>query len=203
MEPILQDIQTYYTDKFEEHGPTARGVDWRDEGSQELRFEQLLRITEGLADFSLLDYGCGYGALLTRHTPPGMTSYTGFDLSEVMVGHAREAHGDGTRVFTSDRADLKPADIVVASGIFNVRLGHTTLEWRDYVLRTMDDINSLARGGFAFNMLTTYSDRDRMRPDLHYMEPAEVFDRCVRNYSRRTALLHDYGLYEFTILVRK
>ena len=42
-----------------------------------------------------------------------------------------------------------------------------------------------------------------MRPDLYYPDPGAVFDRCMRRYSRHVALLHDYGLYEFTILVRK
>jgi hypothetical protein len=30
-----------------------------------------------------------------------------------------------------------------------------------------------------------------------------IFDICKRKFSRNVALLHDYGLYEFTILVRK
>ena len=42
-----------------------------------------------------------------------------------------------------------------------------------------------------------------MRPDLYYADPCELFDRCKRRYSRNVALLHDYDLYEFTILVRK
>jgi hypothetical protein len=49
-------------------------------------------------------------------------------------------------------------------------------------------------------MLTKYSGADRMaqRPDLYY-----GFDFCKRRFSRNVALLHDYGLYDFTILVRK
>ena len=42
-----------------------------------------------------------------------------------------------------------------------------------------------------------------MRGHLYYADPASVFDLCMRRYSRHVALLHDYGLYEFTILVRK
>lgn len=30
-----------------------------------------------------------------------------------------------------------------------------------------------------------------------------LFDLCKRRYSKNVALLHDYGLYEFTILIRK
>jgi hypothetical protein len=60
---------------------------------------------------------------------------------------------------------------------------------------------SLSRRGFSFNMLTAYSDEDKKRPDLYYASPAGFFEYC-RRYSKRVALLHDYPLYEFTIIVR-
>jgi len=41
------------------------------------------------------------------------------------------------------------------------------------------------------------------RPDLYFGDPLLYFDFCKRNFSRNVALLHDYGLYDFTILVRK
>ena len=34
-------------------------------------------------------------------------------------------------------------------------------------------------------------------------DPAFFFDWCKRNFSRHVSLLHDYGLYEFTLLTRK
>jgi hypothetical protein len=42
-----------------------------------------------------------------------------------------------------------------------------------------------------------------MRSDLHYADPGRLFDYCKRRFARNVALLHDYGLYEFTLLVRK
>jgi len=42
-----------------------------------------------------------------------------------------------------------------------------------------------------------------MREDLYYADPCFIFDYCKRNFSRNVALLHDYELYEFTIIVRK
>jgi hypothetical protein len=42
-----------------------------------------------------------------------------------------------------------------------------------------------------------------MRADLFYADPCVYFDLCKRRYSRQVALLHDYGLYEFTLIVRK
>ena len=95
------------------------------------------------------------------------------------------------------------ADYGIASGIFNVRLRRNDAEWRDYLEDTLDGLDLTSRRGFAFNCLTSYSDADKMRDYLYYADPCTLFDLCKRRYSRYVALLHDYGLYEFTILVRK
>ncbi|MGR9969871.1 hypothetical protein ACUOIB_23760, partial [Escherichia coli] len=68
---------------------------------------------------------------------------------------------------------------------------------------TLDSLDRFSRRGFSFNCLTSYSDEDRKRDYLYYADPCQLFDLCKRRYSRQVALLHDYGLYEFTILVRK
>jgi hypothetical protein len=61
---------------------------------------------------------------------------------------------------------------------------------------------NLSLKGMAFNALTSYSDPEFMKPDLYYPDPLQVFDFCKRNLSKQVALLHDYGIYDFTILVR-
>jgi hypothetical protein len=94
-------------------------------------------------------------------------------------------------------------DYGVASGIFNVRMERTDAEWQAYLEATLDQLDRTSRLGFAFNCLSSYSDADRMRPDLYYADPCRLFDLCKRRYAKNVALLHDYGLYEFTILVRK
>jgi hypothetical protein len=78
-------------------------------------------------------------------------------------------------------------------------------EWRGMVTDTLRRMDRLCTKGFSFNMLTSYSDAERMaqRPDLFYGDPLFFFDFCKRNFSRNVALLHDYGIYDFTILVRK
>ena len=129
--------------------------------------------------------------------------YRGFDVSAAMLEYARRAHEDAPRVVFTDREDeLEPVDFTVASGIFNVRLHVTDEDWREYVEATLEKLAALSTRGFAFNMLTSYSDADKMRPDLYYGDPRWFFDHCKRRYSRNVALLHDYGLYEFTMIVR-
>jgi len=153
-------------------------------------------------EFSIVDYGCGYGALVEfLDARGGRFDYLGFDVSREMVEEAGRRHGG--RRFTDDEEKLEPADFAVASGIFNVKLDTSNEEWTRYVLHTLQKLDRLGARGFAFNMLTSYSDADKMRADLYYGDPLMLFDHCKRNFSRQVALLHDYGLWEFTILVRK
>ena len=94
------------------------------------------------------------------------------------------------------------ADFTLASGIFNVRLDQPNDSWALYMFETIDKLVQLSRHGIAFNALTSHSDPDRMRLDLYYADPAAIIDRCLRHYSRDVVLLHDYELYEFTVIVR-
>jgi SAM-dependent methyltransferase len=202
-DPIRSAVADYYTAKVREHGPTARGVDWNGEESQELRFAQLLRVADGLErPFSLLDYGCGYGALADWLERRGIAvDYRGFDLSDDMVRHARVRRPHAA--VTTREDELEPADVAVASGIFNVRLDVDDARWADYVEGVIRTLDRLGTRGIAFNMLTSWSDPPFMRDDLFYGDPCAYFSLCKRELSRHVALLHDYGLYEFTIIVRK
>lgn len=202
---ILEQVSAYYSGKIAEHGPVPAGVDWNSLASQELRFAQLLKLPDPNAAFSLNDYGCGYGALCGYLGARGFEcDYMGYDISEQMVAKARGLYGklDRCKFITSSRMD-RIADYTVASGLFNVRGNVTDRDWRVYILETLSLLDEGSAGGFAFNCLTIHSDRERMRPDLYYADPCELFDHCRRKFSRSIALLHDYGLYEFTILVRK
>ncbi len=120
----------------------------------------------------------------------------------VQAAQSRLGHHPQAR-FTSDRSSLQPADYALASGPFNVKLGTPEADWKSYVHNCLDELNALGRLGFAFNLLTAYSDLDRQRPDLYYADPCEYFQLCKTRYSRNVALLHDYNLHEWTILVRK
>ncbi len=204
-DPVLREVDRYYTAKIEEHGPSPRGVDWSSSESQQLRFSQLLKVCTTTDKFSLNDFGCGYGALLAYMASQGMNvEYRGFDISQRMIDAARNFNRDAPNAaFFTDPDQLESADYTVASGIFNVRLDTPIDQWAQYMLRTIDTLSRLSSRGFAFNALTRYSDAGRMRADLYYADPAFFFDYCKTVISRHVALLHDYGLYEFTIIVRK
>lgn len=200
----MQQAADYYTARLEEYGPTYRGVDWNSLESQHLRFDQLLRIC-GSAAVDVNDYGCGYGALAEYLAASGAQfRYTGYDAAPAMIAAARERSGGDARCrFTADRSAVEPRPFTVASGVLNVKQDAGDAEWWTYVTGVLDDLARLSERGFAFNLLTAYSDDDRRRARLFYASPEEVFRYCAARFSRHVAVLHDYPLYEFTVLVRK
>lgn len=204
-EKILRSVARYYSEKLARFGASPRGVDWNSAESQELRFAQLSLLLPESMPFSLNDLGCGYGALLGFLTARGFdVDYRGFDVSADMVRVARERNQQWRNAaFCESARPATAADYSVASGIFNVRIGFADAQWLAYVDATLDELNRASRRGFAFNCLTRYSDPERRRPDLYYGDPCRFFDRCMTRYAPHVTLLHDYGLYEFTIIVRK
>ena len=200
-------LNEYFTEKLETFGATAKGVDYNGEQARQTRFAELVKIINPSKPFSIIDYGCGYGAMYEYLHEKGWDfEYYGVDLIEKMVTAGREKYASFSNAhFTTDEQELPVADYLVAAGIFNIKLESPYGEWQSFICETLPRMNALCSKGFSFNMLTKYSDADRMaeRPDLFYGDPLFFFDFCKRNFSRNVALLHDYGLYDFTILVRK
>jgi SAM-dependent methyltransferase len=200
-------LNEYFTEKLETFGATAKGVDYNGEQAQQIRFSELVRIINPVSKFSVIDYGSGYGAMFEYlYARNWSFEYYGVDIIEKMVIAGREKYKAFPNAhFTTDEKELPVADYLVAAGIFNIKLDSAHDGWKAFVCETLPRMNAFCSKGFAFNMLTKYSDENRMsqRPDLFYGDPLFFFDFCKRNFSRNVALLHDYGLYDFTILVRK
>jgi len=203
--PFFAEIASYYNLKLSKNGETPQGVDWNGLASQEQRFDQLCKIIPDKNYFSLNDLGCGYAALLDYLQKRQLACrYIGIDISEKMIDAAKRRHDKykDARFIINSKPD-KISDFSIASGIFNVRLKKNDLEWFSYMRCVLDNLNFASARGFAFNCLTAFSESDKKKDYLYYAEPFSLVQLCMQRYSRNVALLHDYGLYEFTILVRK
>lgn len=198
------EISEYYTNKINLYGATGKGVDWSSEESQIIRFDQLSKVLEEESG-SIIDFGCGYGAYFDYLKNKGFeNTYYGIDISDAMLSKATEKFQlrKGLELF-SDLREVGKKDYVIASGIFNIRNGTSDENWIDYVESLLLKFDQYSNKGFAFNMLTSYSDEALMKDYLFYANSLKIFDLCKRKYSKNVALLHDYKLYEFTIIVRK
>ena len=201
---ILSEVAQYYSAKLETHGPTPQGVDWNGSESHQLRHRQFLRLLAESPHASVIDLGCGFGDFLTFLRDNGhQGALIGYDIAAGMIEKARSLHGEGEdRRWHVGAEPRESADFAIASGIFNVKGDVSNDVWIGYVHRTIDVLAQAGRLGFAFNILSLSSDPDRRRANLYYADPAQMLGHCLSRYGRSVALLQDYGLYEFTVLVR-
>ncbi len=201
---IYEKVHSYYKEKFEKFGCTAKGVDWGNEEAQRISFEQLVKILPDnkKVSFSLLDYGAGYGALYPYVKKLYKNCiYTGFDINEKAIASANKEFPEAEWI--SEPPENREFDYVISCGIFSVRPGIPYILWEAYIEYELEKMNKMAKKGFAFNMLTKYSDPLKVKDYLYYADPCYYFHLCKTKYGKRVLLNHAYPRYEFTIMVNK
>jgi SAM-dependent methyltransferase len=203
MKRLYKDIDNYYSEKIKIHGATPKGVDWNNEESQFIRFEQLSKIIDFNSSV-LNEIGCGYGAYLEYLAQYHKTiKYRGYDLSNEMIKEAFKKYPNNKFFHISNLDEIQNAEYTVSSGIFNVKMNYSETKWLSYILASLKQIDLKSDKGFSFNMLTKYSEKKYMRNNLYYADPLFFFDYCKKNFSINVSLIHDYNLWEFTILIKK
>lgn len=200
---MIDKLNTYYRANLASHGAGAKGVGWKNEEAQQVRFEQLQKVIY-TDDFSLNDAGCGVGDLVSslRSVHHNVT-YQGYDLMPEMVEGAKAKFPNEQFFLVKSLDEMQVADYSIASGILNLKFDYSELKWKEYILETIAILDQKSRLGFSFNALTKYSDKEFMKPELYYSDPLWLFDYCKIHFAKNVALLHDYSQYDFTILVKK
>lgn len=200
-------LYDFYKTNLNQHGSNARGVGWKNEEAQTIRFWQLYKLMVLSDSFSLNDLGCGVGDfvgfLLERKTN---FEYRGYDLLEEMVQLAKKKYEKCTPTTfecVNHAGEMRVADFTIASGIFNIKFEMSEEEWLKKIISTIEQMNAKSNKGFAFNMLSKYSDLEYRKGELYYGDPTFFFDFCKKRFSKNVALLHDYDQYDFTMIVRK
>jgi SAM-dependent methyltransferase len=206
-EAVHAAIEAYYTAKVKKFGATPPGVDWSCQPTQELRFVQLLKLCDFSSGFSLNDLGCGYGALiayLERRHAECKIDYVGVDLSQAMLRRARRLWRSRPNVsFVQGHDSPRPADYAIASGIFNVQLDQPLAIWESFVARTLDQMHRTSTRGFAVNFMKAPAGGKASREGVYAPSTDRWTHYCADRFGATTLVLDDYGLREFTLIVRR
>ena len=204
----LRPIHDLYAKNIREMGVTPKAVGWKTDECQQMRFEKLAAVIseEKSAGVTVNDYGCGYGAMLKylrkkRHIQ--VTRYNGYDISKEMLAAAQKELSafTGRLNLVASENITTVADYSFVSGTFNVRFDVTTAAWEKYLRGKLFELDRYSKKGFAFNLLTSYVDYEEYH--LYYGDPCYWFEYCKKNFSKRVSLLHDYPLWEWTMIVKK
>jgi SAM-dependent methyltransferase len=200
---MIERLNTYYRTNLASHGAGAKGVGWKNEEAQQVRFDQLQKVIY-TDNFSVNDAGCGVGDLASSlKSVHKNVTYRGYDLMPEMIAGAKAKFPDEQFFLVKALDEMQVADYSMASGILNLKFDYSEVKWKEYILETISILNQKSRLGFSFNALTKYSDVEFMKPELYYSDPLWLFDYCKIHFAKNVALLHDYSQYDFTILVKK
>jgi SAM-dependent methyltransferase len=204
---VYADVEAYYSARVARYGATPLGVDWSCQATQSMRFVQLLKICDFSTPFTLNDIGCGYGALAAflavRH-PNAKIDYLGVDLSRAMVSRARRRFSGPDRRFVVRKASPRIADYSVASGVMNVNCGHSRATWEGFIATILRQTRRTSRRGFSVNFVVdaTQPSAEPLPDTLYRTSPQPWIRFCERELDCSVEAIDDYGMKEFTLLVR-
>jgi len=148
-----------YKNRLVALGPAPKGVFWRNQSTQIARFDALLNLVATVtpvANPTLGDVGCGYGAMLDfiQKTPRYQNfQYIGIDINRAMINSCKQQFPDQKHLFLVGKHPPSPVDFCVFSGTFN--LCHTTdiSLWHDYIFANLQQCWQRSRYGLALNLL--------------------------------------------------
>src|SRR5687768_17110223 len=94
------EITGFYTQHLKNFGDSPKGVGWKNDQAQDIRFIQLAKIIENKTGFSVNDLGCGTGKfykflLAEKYTP---AAFNGYDILEEMIAAARVSLGTDPKI---------------------------------------------------------------------------------------------------------
>jgi len=182
----------YYDEVVSRHGDSAQGVHWNSQKMQYKRFEVLLGLLDLDANSSIVDVGCGFGALnaYLNEKEIAVKSYLGLEVMDSMV---EVAQCKGVNVQKCDvLADPLPkADYYICSGAMNIL---TRDETNLFIERCLKASNK----GFVFNMLEG-ADESMV---YNYYDPNEL-KQMANVLDVRHVMKKGYIERDFTVFLEK
>jgi SAM-dependent methyltransferase len=198
---LTADRQEYiqrYEARLAEHGYSPQTLGWGKHGRQEVRFGVLAEHALRRPACSVLDVGCGFADLYDFLTRRGWRGrYTGIDIVPGLLDVARQRHpGLDLRQQAVTDPGLEPHDYVLASGVFNARLG--TGDNLAHIEASVQAMCRLARMAVCVDFMSTHVEF--RKPGAWHTDPCWAFQLAHR-FGRRVALRHDYMPFEFSVFI--
>jgi SAM-dependent methyltransferase len=177
-----QDVvnQRYDRDYFT-YGNQVKTVGWLSRDSQQKRFIELLSFKDNWSNESLLDIGCGLGDLFHHIKANKLEiNYKGVDASSSLIDAAKRAYPLGDffvwNLFSTNKIDR--ADVVVASGLFNLKIGDD-INQLAFLKMGVESLLSMSYEGVAFNLLEENEITAKLNSrDFYYYRQDEIREIC-------------------------
>jgi len=187
------------------HGLSPKGVFWQNSGTQNSRFETLIKAiikSDIGGKISLTDYGCGYGEFynfIKNKSFMEKSKFIGYDIVDTFIDAAKLKFPQAEWV-CSDQISLK-TDYVFISGTFNMAFDNSIHEWETLLENQLEKCFSYTEKVLAFNLL--YSEKSKIEEGLYYTEINKIFDFCSQKLGETIISKTKGANKDITIFVSK
>lgn len=190
-----------YRAAFGEHGRSSASV-LCPKGRHELRFDALLAPLN-VEGARILDFGCGLGHLCDYLAARNVScDYLGVDIVPEFIASNLTAHPGRRFEVINDVSDITGKfDIVIASGVFNLRYLDDVAANTAYVTQRIFELFGLCETALSLDFMTDMVDY--IQSGAVHFSPAEMLDFALKNLGRRVSLNHSYMPYEYSITILK
>lgn len=192
-----------YNERIKKYGNKAKAVGWKNEKTQFLRFRDLLEDVKIEKNSTVLDLGCGYGALLDFFKMSQLNfeekNYVGIDFSEKMIAEASTRFPQAN-FLCSDFFDmsLDNYDFIVCSGALNIKIEKQDLY--ENLEKFLKKFLPLAKLALSFNLIHDMVDfKER---GLNYYDLSKVV-KLLSFFSRTFNVKNSSKLFESSITIFK
>ena len=204
-----QELKEHYENCLDKHGPNAKGMDWPNPDDLIKRFQVLTNIfgDEMANKFSVLDLGCGVGLLvdyLQEKNKLENIDYKGIDISPKMISYAKNRLPEFNfedRDILESKLESSSFDYIIMNGLFTEKLNMSQSEMLIFFQEMIKIVFDSCKKGFSFNVMSSHVDWKR--DDLFHLELDNLVSFLVQHCSRNIKIDMDYGLYEYSVFVRK
>lgn len=205
-------LQIHYENCLKQHGPNAKGMDWPNPDDLNKRFKVL---TDIIFEYNyiknekvdLTDLGCGVGLLvnyLIDNNLIDFVNYTGIDISPIMIEFATQRLPQfkfEERDILTNRLRENGTDYVIMNGVFTEKRELSHEQMFDFFTKMITETYKSARKGIAFNVMSTHVDWQR--DDLFHLGLDQMVEFVTKKLTRNMIIRLDYGLYEYTVHIKK
>lgn len=204
----LESVERTFGRALKVFGATHRGVGWLEPEAQGNRFTVLAKLfsSDTNTDISIIDLGCGYGAMFEdfQYLPQMQNGhYIGYDVSADMITEARQRITDPRAAFHAAHEANVEADYGFVSGTYNMKMLNPTDVWRDYIEGSLKQLWSKSRRGIAFNLLSAETPEDQKDYKFYYGDADDFAAFCRSALEGDVEICSDFAPLEWTIFVRR
>lgn len=204
---MINKIKKHYSESFEKHGPTSKGVDWKNENQSIVRHNTFLNLItkSNVKNFSLLDVGCGYGSFYDYLISNQYSNikYLGIDLVKEMIEHAKKKYNKDLFIVENllTFETKEQYDFVIANGLFTQKFNFTQNQMLRFFTECILKLNKISRRGFLFNILS--ENIDFKNPKNFYLNKREVNNILNRQYYTNIENISKNELFETFYMIHK